>query len=206
MRQEIDIDVVRRALAQPLPGLNAQMRMAPRPRATSPVGEYAREGGVLLLLYPVGGRLYLVLTRRTEHLPSHKGQISLPGGARHADESFEETALREAHEELAVEPSVVQVLGQLSPVYIPPSNYFIQPVVGHTSMRPAFRPAPCEVAEVLEISLRTLLDPATVREEDWDLQGAKVRVPYFAVNEHKVWGATAMVLAEFVTLLRDATR
>jgi 8-oxo-dGTP pyrophosphatase MutT (NUDIX family) len=203
MSQEIDVDVVCRALEQPRPGLEAQKNMMPRPRATSPDDDTpVRQGGVLLLLYPVAGQLHLVLTRRTEDLPSHKGQISLPGGARHAGESPEETALREAQEELAVEPATVQVLGRLSRLYIPPSHYCIHPVVGHTPARPAFRPNPYEVAEVLEVALTTLLDPATVHEEDWELRGMRVRVPFFELNEHKVWGATAMVLSEFVALIR----
>ena len=198
----IDIDIVRKALEQPRPGLKAQMRMSPRPRARVMNSAPARAGGVLLLLYPIDGRLHLVLTRRTEHLPSHQGQISLPGGAQEAGESFEETALREVHEELNVDPAGVQVLGRLTPLYIAPSNYCIRPVVGYTPARPAFCPNPCEVAEVLEVSLAKLLDPSVVHEEDWRLRGVTVRVPFFAVNEHKVWGATAMVLAEFVELLR----
>lgn len=204
MPQKIDVNVIRRALEQPRPGLEAQKNMMPRPRATSPnEGKSTRQGGVLLLLYPVAGRLHLVLTRRTEHLPSHKGQISLPGGTRHAGESLEETALREAHEEFDVPPATVEVLGRLSRLYIPPSNYYIQPVVGYTPAQPAFRPNPHEVAEVLEVALITLLDPSTVREEDWELRGMRVRVPFFELNEHKVWGATAMVLSEFVAIVRD---
>lgn len=203
MPTEIDIDMVREALQKPRPGFNAQARMSPRPRTLVANDESARAGGVLLLLYPVDGRLHLVLTRRTEHLPSHKGQISLPGGARDAWESFEETALREAHEELSLNPDGIQLLGQLTPLYIPASNYCIRPVVGYVPVRPAFRPEPCEVAEVLEVPLAKLLDPSTVREEDWHLHGMSVRVPFFAVSEHKIWGATAMILAEFVDLVHS---
>ncbi len=204
MAFEVDIDVVRRALQQPRPGLKAQISMSPRPRAPVTNTAPARAGGVLLLLYPIDSRLHLVLTRRTEELSSHKGQISLPGGAREPGESFEEAALREAHEELNLNPADVQVLGRLSPLYIPPSNYCIRPVVGYTPARPDFQPDPREVAEVLEVPLAELLNPATVREEDWFLRGMTVRVPFFAVQQHKVWGATAMVLAEFVALIRSS--
>lgn len=206
MLAEVDIRVIGKALAQPRPGIRAQLGMSPRPRASITINTPARTGGVLLLLYPLDGRLHLVLTRRTEHLSSHSGHISLPGGACNPGESFEETALREAHEELDVEPASIQVLGRLTPLYISPSNFCIHPVVGYTSVRPAFRPDPHEVAEVLEVPLAELLDPATVREEDWHLRGMEVRVPFFAVNEHKVWGATAMVLAEFVELVRNVTQ
>ncbi len=206
MTDELDINLVRQALAQPRPGLRAQLGMSPRPRASITINTPARAGGVLLLLYPRDGRLHLVLTRRAEHLPSHKGQISLPGGARDPGESFEETALREAHEELDVDRAGIQVLGQLTPLYISPSNYCIRPVVGYAPSRPAFRPDPAEVAEVLEVPLADLLDPSTVQEEDWNLRGLQVRVPFFAVKEHKVWGATAMVLAEFVELVRSVMK
>ena len=204
MVADVGIEVVRKALEQPRPGLRAQINMSPRPRAPAMSNAPARAGSVLLLLYPLDGRLHLVLTRRTEELPSHKGQISLPGGAQKAGESFEEAALREAHEELDLDPDEIQVLGRLTPLYIPPSNYCIRPVVGYTPARPTFHPNPREVAEVLEVPLAELLDPSTVREEDWHLRGIMVRVPFFAVKEHKVWGATAMVLAEFVELVRSA--
>ncbi|MFQ5595592.1 MAG: NUDIX hydrolase [Anaerolineae bacterium] len=203
MIEEVGIDVVREALAQPRPGLRAQIGMSPRPRASVAINTPARAGGVLLLLYPINGRLHLVLTRRAEHLSSHKGQISLPGGAQDPGESFEQTALREVQEELNVEPADIQVLGRLTPLYISPSNYCIRPVVGYTPVRPAFHPDSCEVAEVLEIPLAVLLDPSIVREEDWRLRGIQVQVPFFEVKGHKVWGATAMVLAEFVELMRS---
>ncbi len=202
MSPAVEIDTVRRALKKSLPGMDAQARMMPRPRAPSQNDEPARGGGVLLLLYPVGKELSTVLTRRTEHLPNHKGQISLPGGTRHPGETFEETALREAHEELNVNPQQVDILGRLTPLYIPPSNYRIHPILGYAAARPAFQREPREVAEVLEVPLRRLLDPNTIREEDWQLRGVPVRVPFFELNEHKVWGATAMVLSEFVELLR----
>lgn len=203
MPPQVDIGVVREALKSSRPGFEAQQCMMPRPRASSESGKPAREGGVLLLLYPVEGRLYLVLTRRTEELPSHKGQISLPGGTRHAGETFEETALREAWEELDLPPSQVEVLGRLTPLHIPPSNYCIRPIVGYTPTQPAFQRDPREVAEILEVPLAKLLDPSTQQEEDWELRGETVRVPFFAVNGDKVWGATAMVLAEFLELIRN---
>lgn len=204
MATEVDINLVRKALAQPRPGIEAQVRLSPHPRAPAVSEEPARDAGVLLLLYLRNGRLHLVLTRRAAHLPNHKGQISLPGGARESGESIEETALREAHEELNLAPADIQVLDRLTPLYIPPSNYCIHPVVGYTPSRPAFRPDPHEVAEILEVPLAKLLDPATVQEEDWQLRGMRVRVPFFAVGGHKVWGATAMVLAEFVELIHGA--
>jgi 8-oxo-dGTP pyrophosphatase MutT (NUDIX family) len=201
----IQIDDVRSALGGPRPGLPAQLRLSPRPRAPGiSHSEAPRPGGVLLLLYPHRQRLHLVLTQRAETLSNHKGQISLPGGQRDPGETPEETALRELHEELGIEPDQVDVLGRLTPLYIPPSNYCIYPVVGYTAERPCFRPNAHEVADVLEVPVAALLDPDTVREEEWSLRDEAVQVPFFAVAGHKVWGATAMVLAEFVELLHGA--
>jgi 8-oxo-dGTP pyrophosphatase MutT (NUDIX family) len=206
MVDEPTLDDIKRALQLPRPGLRAQIQMAPQYRTIRDLlpAHQPKEGGVLILLYPKGGWLHIPLTRRTETVADHKGQISLPGGAHEAsDGSLEWTALRETQEELGVDPRSLEVLGPLTPLYIPPSGYRIHPYVASRPERPAFRPDPVEVAELLEVPLVTLLDPATRREEDWELRGRTVRVPFFQVGEHKVWGATAMVLNELVTLLRE---
>jgi 8-oxo-dGTP pyrophosphatase MutT (NUDIX family) len=170
-----------------------------------------RRAGVLVLLYPMGGadpagveQLHLVLTRRTDALDNHRGQISFPGGSLDGDETVQEAALREAWEELAVDPARLAVLGALSPLYIPPSGFCIYPTVAYAAERPAFIPSAAEVAEVLEPSLAHLLDPTTRAEEIWDVRGAAVRVPFYRVGHHKVWGATAMVLCELLALWRAA--
>jgi 8-oxo-dGTP pyrophosphatase MutT (NUDIX family) len=198
---------LRDALAQPLPGLSVQMDMAPQPRpGTDRILDpllNCRHAAVLVLFYPCADDLCLVLTRRTERLESHSGQISLPGGSMDAGEDAPAAARREAMEELGVHPASVEVLGQLSPLYIPPSGFCIHPVVAWTPVTPAFTPSEAEVAEVLEVPVRHLLLPATRCEEMWDLRGARVRVPYYAVGQHKVWGATAMVLCELLSLLTD---
>ncbi|MGQ9490104.1 MAG: NUDIX hydrolase [Anaerolineae bacterium] len=209
---------LRAALAQPLPGLPVQMGMAPIPRpGTERILDPfldCRRAGVLVLLYPGGispekpdfsedAPLYIVLTRRTESVDNHRGQISFPGGSMDPGEDALTTALREAHEELGVDPACVEVLGQLSPLYIPPSGFCIYPVVAYTARRPAFVPSPGEVAEVLEVSVDHLLDPATRQEEIWQIRGQDVRVPFYAVGPYKIWGATAMVLCELLALLSD---
>jgi len=201
-------DDIRRALRGPRPGLAAQRRMAPRPRPGGYIPALDRQpkqGGVLILVYPCDGELCLVLTRRTETVANHKGQISFPGGAQEDDETLQQTALREASEELAVPPETLEVLGALTPLYIPPSNYCITPTVALAAARPTFRADPTEVVEVLEVPLRLLLDSQTVGEEEWEVRGIPARVPFYRVGLHKVWGATAMVLAEFLAMLDQAT-
>jgi 8-oxo-dGTP pyrophosphatase MutT (NUDIX family) len=183
------------------------VRMAPIPRPlTPPTPEHRpREGAVLILLYPkqAGGELHLVLTRRSDTVADHKGQISFPGGSVDPeDASTADTALREACEEIGVCSDELRLLGDLTPLYIPPSDFRIYPHVSYVPQRPAFSPQPGEVAELIEVPIAHFLDASTVIWEDWTLRGQPVRVPYFDVYGHKVWGATAMVLAEFVAILQ----
>jgi 8-oxo-dGTP pyrophosphatase MutT (NUDIX family) len=207
---EQQIAKLRNTLARRLPGLPVQMGMSPAPRpGTERILDPhldCRRAGVLVLLYPhdAGAPLHLVLTRRSNSVESHRGQISFPGGSMEPGEDAIGAALREAQEELEVDPASLTLLGQLSPLYIPPSDFCVYPVVAYAAARPAFVPSPHEVAEVLEVPLAHLLSPATRCEEVWDIRGAPVRVPYYAFGEHKVWGATAMVLCEFLALLTGA--
>jgi 8-oxo-dGTP pyrophosphatase MutT (NUDIX family) len=118
-------------------------------------------------------------------------------------ESAVEAALREATEELSIRPDEVRVIGELTPLYIPPSNYCIYPVVAAAERRPDFRRSPQEVAEVIEVPLDHLLDAKNIKREIWPLRGMDVTVPFYLFEEHKVWGATAMVLAELLDLLTE---
>ncbi len=203
------LDDVRRALALPRPGRAAQIRMSPRPRPGDvfplPPEIHPKEAGVLLLLYPTPRGLSFFLTRRTETVEAHKGQIALPGGARESGESLRETALREACEELGLQPACAQILGEpLTPVYIPVSNYRVTPFVAYTPARPPTRAAPAEVVEIIETPLDIIMDEQNIFEEQVNIRGYVGIVPYFRVNEHKVWGATAMMLSEFAEMLRQS--
>lgn len=197
------IERVRAAMRGPLPGFEAQLTMAPRPRPFSPPpGVEPRQAGVLLILYPIHGVLHLVLTVRTSDLNHHSGQVSLPGGGwEEGDASLQETALREAQEEIGIATDGLELLGPLTTIYVPPSNNMVHPFVVYSPQRPTFHPDPKEVAELLDVPLHLFLDPATRREEDWTWRGAPLHVPFYSVGEHKVWGATAIILAEFLTLL-----
>jgi 8-oxo-dGTP pyrophosphatase MutT (NUDIX family) len=176
-------------------------------RMEPPDGVTARPGAVLILLYPDGADLRLPLTVRSDRLPNHRGEVSLPGGATDPqDDGPAATALRECWEEMGVAPESVDVWGTLAPIYIPPSNFRITPVVGHSARAPALTPNDDEVSAVLTVTLRELLDPARVVVERWTLRGADVQVPFFAIAGHKVWGATALILSEFVARLRRMLR
>jgi 8-oxo-dGTP pyrophosphatase MutT (NUDIX family) len=196
---------VEKGLWASLPGIPAQLQMVPEPRpgqkAYFEVEDTSLKAGVLILLYKKDGRLLMLVTRRTERVLHHRGQISLPGGEQHPGESLEATALRETVEELGPDLGAVRVLGRLTPLYIPPSNYCIYPTVAFVPGVPAFRPQPDEVAEVIEVPVDHLADPANTRRETWSLGGRPVEVPFYEYEGHKIWGATAMVLAEFLALL-----
>lgn len=163
-----------------------------------------RIGAVLLLLYCQDRQLYLVLTRRRDDLQSHAGQISLPGGRQEETETLYETALRETEEEIGVARTAVSFVGQLTPIFIPPSGFMVHPFIGwyQPDQPPPFQASLDEVAEIIEVPLRELLDPETAVAEVWDFHGSQVMVPYFALQGHKVWGATAIMLSEFVERIR----
>lgn len=194
------------ALATPLPGQEAQYRMAPRPRPGSERWDAprvdARVGAVMALFYPHKGELTLPLILRATYEGAHSGQISFPGGGmEEMDGDVTATALREAYEEIGVPPGQVRVLGHLTTLNVIPSNYVVTPVVGWIDHRPAFHPDPYEVARLLEIPLADLLNPANHHEEEWQLRNRRALVPYFNVQGQNVWGATAMMLSELLAVV-----
>ena len=200
---------IKQALAGPRPGLRGQQIMAPDFRPLDPssyeIGsKTCRRAAVLLLVYPIDGHLYTVLTERRHDLAAHPGQISMPGGSRDGDETVAQTAIREAHEEIGVDPDAVEALGRLTHIYIPPSHFCIQIVVGYTAERPHWRANPDEIETLIEVPLSLLFDPDFRHIITVERDGKSWPVRYFAINDHKVWGATAMALGEFVTMLEDA--
>lgn len=202
-------DAIRERLARPLPGLAAQLRMAPRPRPgwdPDHVPAGLRDAAGLVLIYPHEGLLQLVLTVRGSTLRHHTGQVSLPGGRVDAGESVEQAALREADEEVGLARDAVDVLGRLTPLHIPVSAHLLHPVVGVTKARPAFRVAETEVERLIEVPLAHLRDPGVVAWEQRRRErppAVLMDVPYFAVDGARVWGATAMILAEFLAVVAD---
>jgi 8-oxo-dGTP pyrophosphatase MutT (NUDIX family) len=192
-------------LAETLPGVEAQMRFAPIvPRSGWRPGHYpedARVAAALMLIYPGERGPSLPLTVRASGLARHAGQISLPGGAADLGETLAETAVREAQEEIGIDPASVDVLGELTPVWVLVSGFTLHPVVAVTHERPAFVPATGEVAEILEVSLEDLRDASRIRRGTRVREGVAVEYPYFDLLGHQVWGATAMILGEFICLI-----
>ena len=206
------------ALRRELPGAPAQNRLAPIPRRQWPAGfnpARVRHAAGLLLVFPKGAehaeknnasralrspRAHVVLTVRADRV-RHGGQISLPGGVVEPGETFEQAALREAHEEVALPVDAVRVLGALTPLDIHVSGFRLHPIVGVARSRPLLTPADAEVARILEVGVDELLDPAALASTAREREGIRYQVPGFHVGGREIWGATAMVLAEFLALL-----
>ena len=172
-------------------------------RLDPPTDIVSRKGAVLLVLYPDLYDLRIPLTVRSNALPTHRGEVSLPGGATDPDDDGPTaTALREGYEELGIDPNSIDIWGSLSPIYIPPSNFYITPVVGFSKHHLDMRMNVAEVQEVITVTVRELLDPQRVVVEQWQRHGVELQVPFFAIAGHKVWGATAMILSELVARIR----
>jgi len=193
--------------SNPLPGADARDCMAPgyrlEPDFFNASGMW-REAAVLLLLYEVDGLMRFPLMLRPSGGGVHSSQVSLPGGSREGGESLQECALRETAEELGVESGLVRVVRALTPLEVPPSRFTVHPFVGMVSARPVFRPAPEEVAALFEPSLDDVLAADSHEEDLAEFCGSLWRVPYYRLAGQRVWGATAMILAELEALLRGA--
>lgn len=198
--------VLRERLAGTLPGLEAQRRFMPMPpRPGWKPGEFpsdARVAAGLLLLYPGARGASVPLTVRASGLRRHAGQISLPGGATDPGETLAQAALREAHEEIGVDPASVRVLGELTPVHVLVSGFTLHPIVGITHEPPTFAPAAHEVEAIVEVSVEDLQDASSIRHGTRTRGGVAIEYPYFDLMGHQVWGATAMILGEFICLLQ----
>lgn len=194
---------LRRSLAQPLPGPLAQALMAPNPRPgwildSAPEG--LRQGAALALIL-LDPRPSLILTVRDPGLALHGGQVSLPGGGVIEGEGLFAAALREAEEETGVPPTLVELLGPLTPLHIPVSGYLLHPFVGLARRRLVLQPRVGEVARIIEAPIAALIDPARQIIETWPFRGQDYQIPLFHVDGEKVWGATAMIVGELLALL-----
>ncbi|WP_010664214.1 NUDIX hydrolase [Marinilabilia salmonicolor] len=202
----MQIEKLKQLLKGPLPGETAHELMAPSVRFTGsrmPDPALARPSSVLILFYPRNGRWHLPFIQRPVYDGVHSGQISFPGGkCEEEDSDFCSTALRESHEEIGVDPGDVQILGALTPLYIPNSNFQVYPQVGWMDYEPDFAPDPTEVDEIIEVPLELLLKRENVKQLNRNINGTTLTAPYFEAGNRAIWGATAMILSEMLEVLR----
>ena len=193
-----------------LPALDAHIKMAPLERLESlrniDFGDKKpRITAVMMLFYPKKERTHLVLIVRNSYKGVHSAQIAFPGGKYELeDENFAETALRETHEEVGIHPDKIEILKPFTELYIPPSNFMVHPFLGISKEELVFLPQPSEVAGIIELPLSTFLSDAIVVDTNLSTSYAdSISVPAFKIEEHIVWGATAMMLSELKEVLKE---
>lgn len=192
-----------------LPGQDAQYRAVPpnRPRTSLEEARQnpkARSAAVLALLHPIDNQTHVALIRRNTYPGVHSGQISFPGGkVEESDSNLIETAIRETHEEVGVSAESYNIWGELTQVYIPPSQFLVQPVVGLAEHELQFIREEREVEEILHAPLTLFTSEDALVMEKLDIGGFKIDVPVFKWNGHTIWGATAMMLSELGTLINS---
>ena len=204
---EVWVEKLASRLTQPLPGALAHDVMRASFIGLKPNFEHKlppKPGSVLILLYPDEGAIKFPLTRRSDYLGAHSGQISLPGGKTEPGENYKETALRECEEEIGVKKTGIEVLGRLSDFFVIPSNFLVAPVIGICRSKPEFRADPVEVVRILEGDVSDLLRRDAIKQKE--IVAAKqyrMLAPHFEIAGEVVWGATAMMLNEFRTILLE---
>ncbi len=196
-------------LQMPLPADEVRKIMAPELRQIKdfkmPNPDKAKKAGVMLMLYPHNDTIYTTLMKRAEDGYTHGGQISFPGG-RHekTDENLIVTALRETEEEFGVAQHLIQVVGQLSDLYIPASNSLVSPSIGVLQQRPLFNPNPKEVDTIIEVTLPYMLNPNIIKQGQIKAnRRIQLQAPYYDVHGHILWGATAMMMSEFLAIVKQ---
>jgi len=163
-----------------------------------------KRAAVMMLLYPKDKQTHLVLIVRNSYPGVHSSQIAFPGGkVELSDTSLSHTALRETHEEIGIAPEKINVIKAYTEVYIPPSNFMVYPFLGYSHEELYFQPDPAEVAGIIELPLLHLLDDASLVNQKMDTSySLAIDVPSFKIQEHYVWGATAMMLSELKETLK----
>ena len=157
---------------------------------------------VLILLYLADNEIYFFLTKRTDELKHHKGQISLPGGTQEGNEKLIDTALRETQEEIGINKTSISIIGTITPLFVPVTGFMIYPFIGYSLNKLDPKPDPVEVATIFSVNISDLLNKENRTTEQRNIRGYDVQVPYFKLNDYQVWGATSMILSEFRDLIK----
>lgn len=200
------IDNIKHLLNQPLPGHKAHLAMIPEIRIPEflPIPTTARKSSVLILLYEKNHEVHFVLTLRPSYNGVHSNQVSFPGGKfSMEDYTLDQTALRETEEEIGIKKEAIKIIGSLTELYIPPSNFVVTPYIGYITEPFQLKPDPVEVVEIFEVPLNSIFKEEVIKSKKITIQnGATFITPYFDLCNQTVWGATAMILSEFRMLIR----
>lgn len=192
-----------------LPGTKAQQKMAPSIRNYCPNENDpnpARDSSVLILFYQKGGQLYFPLIKRSCGGLRHSGQISLPGGKFElSDKNLVDTAIRETEEELGLLGNKIHIIGPITGLYIPISNFQVQPIVAFYDGLPQFKADSFEVSQIIETNIQEIFNIENKCEDILHKNKFEIRTPYYNVKGHKLWGATAMIISELEQLLKRAS-
>lgn len=196
------------ALKQPLPGLSAQLKMAPETRkrvdekAIKENLKHAKKAAVLCLFYPRNHQPHFVLMKRVSYPGVHSGQISFPGGKIEGNESPLEAAIRETKEEIGIEINEEHILSAITDIYIPPSNFYVYPFIACLKEPPIFDADNTEVDYLIEVPLKEFTNPTNKKRKELTYSYGTFEAPYFHLQNETVWGATAMMLGEVFEILR----
>ncbi len=203
------LNLLENGMKHPLPGKEAQLFMSPNPvdmrRFDPKLPDNHRKGAVLILLYPSENKAFFPLIKRPEYSGVHSGQIAFPGGKMEEEDDDEiETALREAWEEVGILPEQVKLIGRMSDLFIPTSNFLVTPVLGYSEVMPDFVPEEKEVARIIQTAFSTLFEPTFRKKKILEFSNSfRLDTPYFEVDQEMVWGATAMILSELLQILEN---
>jgi 8-oxo-dGTP pyrophosphatase MutT (NUDIX family) len=202
------IQALENRLAADLPGEEAQLKMAPvHSEHYRVIRDDHKTACVMILLFPKNKEWYVCLIERTDTNPDdkHAGQLSFPGGQLDStDDTYEDCALREIHEEIGVAPESIGILGSLTPLYVFVSNFLVHPFVGFTNDYPNFMQQESEVSQIIEIPLRHFTKAKYKGLEDMHVRGTVLpQTPYYEIQDKKLWGATAMMMSELEHILGE---
>jgi 8-oxo-dGTP pyrophosphatase MutT (NUDIX family) len=194
--------ILEKELGKPLPGKDAQYRMAPEFRGKPFSEAKSRDAAVMICLFPGEDDLELVFIKRPDYEGPHGGQVSFPGGVyENTDTDLRDTAIRETREEIGIECPRSAVIGALTPLMIPVSGMKVHPYVAYLEKKPQFRTDAREVDFLIIAGLAELFEPSCIVKEKWKLHGTEMIVPFYRVKGNVIWGATAMMLSEFLVII-----
>ena len=207
----LSTDELKYKFQQPLPGLVSHQKMSPphRAKALLEIQEnrhLTRQSAVMVLLFPENEKLKTVFIKRSEYDGVHSGQIAFPGGKQEkTDTGFEATALRETFEEIGITADKIEIIGQLSDLFIPPSNFCVKVFVGYCDKKPSYILDKREVQSAIEVDIEELCNKNNISEKEFGSSslGITIKAPYFNVNNIEIWGATAMITSELLDVLKN---